>query len=84
MDSSRESSGRYPWVASAPRQFGEGAGDVAADRAVQLPHPLEELLPEMRELDELVLSFAVEVLAGVDTRAPQILVIERELLLKFG
>src|SRR2546425_4879337 len=36
-------------------EIGERPGDVAADPTVHLPHSLEELLPEVREADDLLL-----------------------------
>jgi len=45
-----------------PLQIGEGAGNIPADSPVHLPHPLEELLPEVGEADNLLLARAREVL----------------------
>src|SRR5262249_32965988 len=65
-------------------EVAEGARDVAPDSPVQLPDPLVEFLPEVGELDDLVLALAGEVLAALRARALHVLAVEGELLLEFG
>src|SRR5262249_61838105 len=65
-------------------EIAERAGQVAADPAVQLPHPLVEFFPEVSELDDLVVAVAREVLAALFARALDVFAIERELLLELA
>src|SRR5438874_2608315 len=65
---------------AAALQIGERPRNVAADAAVQLPHPLVELLPEVGERHDLLLVEASEELAALDARAPHVLAVERQLL----
>ena len=62
---------------AAALQLGERPGYVAADAPVELPHALVELLPEPRELDDVVVPLTHEVRAAVDARAAYVLVVER-------
>ena len=64
-------------------ELGERPGNVAPDAAMELPHPLVELLPEVRQLHDVPLAFAHGVLAGVDARAADVVVVKRDLLLEF-
>ena len=67
---------------AAALQLGEGARDVAADAAVQLPHPLVVLFPEVAECEVLRRAGVLELLAPLGARAPHVLVVERELFLE--
>ena len=58
--------------------------DHLADATVQLPHPLVEFLPEVGEGDDRALAPRLEVLATVLAGAPDVVVVERELLLELG
>src|SRR5439155_475008 len=68
---------------AAALELGERARDVAADAAVQLPHPLVMLLPEIAEPEVLRGPGLLEVLAPFGARAPHVLVVEGQLLLEF-
>ena len=58
-------------------QVGEGAGNIPADPPVHLPHPLEELFPEVGETDNLLLARAREVLPRFGASAPNVIVVKR-------
>ena len=70
------------WVTE--RKLGEGAGDVAVDPPVQLPHAIVELLPEPGEGDDRAVALPVEVGAAVGARAAEIVRVERQLPLELG
>ena len=63
-------------------QLGERPRNVAADAPVQLPHPLVDVLPEVRELDGLLDALLLEVLARLPAVAADGLVVERQFLLE--
>jgi len=65
-------------------EVAERAGQIATDPPVELPHPLVEFLPEVGELDDLVVALTGEVLAALRARAQHVLAIEGELLLELG
>jgi hypothetical protein len=58
-------------------EIGEGAGNIAPDPPVHLPHPLEELLPEVGQAYDFLLALAREVVAGFDARAPDVVMVKR-------
>ncbi|PYN33290.1 MAG: hypothetical protein DME01_19215 [Candidatus Rokuibacteriota bacterium] len=60
-----------------PLEVGEGAGNIPPDPPVHLPHPLEELLPEVGEADDLLLAGAREVLPRLGAGAPDVIVVKR-------
>ena len=68
----------------AALELGEGAGDVAVDPPVQLPHAIVELLPEACEGDDRSITLLVEVGPGVGARAADIVRVERQLTLELG
>ena len=67
---------------AAALELGEGAGDVAADPAMHLPHALVELFPKRREPHDLLVPAGLEVCTRFHTGAPNVLVVKREFLLK--
>src|SRR5262249_46905390 len=58
---------------SVALEIAEGARDVTRDSSMQLPHPLVEFLPEMGELDDLVLALSGEMLPALRARALHVL-----------
>ena len=60
-----------------PLEVGEGAGDIPPDSAVHFPHPLEELVPEVGEVDDFLLARAREVLPRLRAGAPDVIVVKR-------
>ena len=70
----------WPWRCRSPKV----PGTLPPIRRVQIPHPLVEFLPEVGELDDLVIPLVGEMLVALGTGAVDVLAIEGELFLEIG